>query len=106
MTLLSLLAAVAQLNSAFYHITACMRMRKDIIQRSATVPVFSCYQPDTDGDNFMNRVVVPEEWREIFACWFRLALTDLNEKVSLHVEGTTAMRALMDVFYKGDLHIV
>ncbi len=43
LNLLSLLAAVALLSSAFYHFTtACMRGRKNnIIQGTATVPVLS-----------------------------------------------------------------
>ncbi len=42
LTLLSLLTAVVQLNSAFHHATtAYMRRRKDITQRAVTVPVLS-----------------------------------------------------------------
>ncbi len=35
--------------------------------QTVTVPVFSVViSPDSDWDNFLSRVVVPEEWRENF----------------------------------------
>ncbi len=63
-----LLAAVMQLNYAFYHhaTTAYMQRGKDIFQLTVTVPVFSGTISPTLMDNFIHEVVIPEEWRENF----------------------------------------
>ncbi len=99
LTLLSLPAAVLQLNSAFYHHAAHMHRWQDIIYRTATVPMFSCtFSPTLTGTTFINRIVVPEEWQEKNSHRSRSALIDLNEKLCLHAEGTTTMWALVDVF--------
>ncbi len=58
--LLSPLADVRQLNSAFYHATtANMSRRKDIIWQSVTVHVVSGTHGPTDWDNFISKTVVP-----------------------------------------------
>ncbi len=41
LTLLSLLAAVVQLNSAFFHVTTAYMYRRQATIRAVTVPVFS-----------------------------------------------------------------
>ncbi len=83
LTLLSLQAAVVQLNSTFYHhaTTAYTRRRKDIIQRTVTVPMFSGAISPTLMDNFIYSVVptVPKLWinidgnyKRIMSCTFHL----------------------------------
>ncbi len=64
LTLLSVLAAVVQLNSAFYHaVTAYMlRMQATILANCDSSRVQLRHQPFTDWDNFINGLVVPEEW--------------------------------------------
>ncbi len=101
LTLLSLLAAVVLLNSAFHHaITAYMLRREDITQRSATIPVFSCaISPTLIGTTLLTELWFQRNGEQTL-CWSRSALIDMNKKVHLHVEGTTTMRALMDVFTK------
>ncbi len=63
LTLLSLLAALMQLNSAFYHaISAYMYRRKDVSANCNSFLVVQWrYQPYPDWSNFVKGVVVPEE---------------------------------------------
>ncbi len=72
--LLTLQAAVVQLNSAFHHVpTAYTHRRKDIIQWTAAVTVFSCAISRS-----------------------RSVLINLNEKVRPHVEEMTTMQDAND----------
>ncbi len=68
-----------------------MEFRRDISR------VQQRHRPYNDSDNFMNRVVVPEEWRANFHI---SVLIDLNENMRPHVEGTTTMQAVVDVSTK------
>ncbi|KAG1925610.1 protein ALP1-like [Pimephales promelas] len=115
LTLMSLLAAVVQANSAFYNaITAYMRWRQTIIRAIYdNSRVQRRYQPYMERrfwvkpgrtsawwDNFKNQVVVPKEWCENFRM-SRAALINLSERLRPHVEGaTTKMRIPMDVLTK------
>ncbi len=102
LTLSSLLAAVVHLISAFHHATtAYMQRRKDIIQRTATVPMFS----STISPALIETTLSTELWfqrngKKTFLCWSWLALMDQNKKLRQHVDGMTTMRALVDVFTK------
>ncbi len=69
LTLLSLLAAVVQLNSAFHHATtANMHRRKDITQWPATVPMPSGAISPTlvETTSSTELWLVPEEWQASF----------------------------------------
>ncbi len=74
---------------------------KDIIQQTVTVPVFSgAISPTLIAKTLLTELWCQRNGEKKSACLFRSALTDLNEKVRLHVEGTTTMQALVDVFTK------
>ncbi len=77
LTLLSLLAAVVQLNSAFYNVTsAYMHKRQAIIQVNCNSSrVQRCHQHYTDS---LNGVVVLEKWQENFHVQIS---PDLREKL-------------------------
>ncbi len=91
-----MLVAVVQLNSAFHHATAAyMRRRKEIIQRTATVPVFS----STISPTLIKTILSTELWfqrkgEKTFLCRSRSALIEINEKLRQHVEGMRTMWAL------------
>ncbi len=89
-----------QLNFAFHHATiANMHRRKDVIQQIATVPVFSgAISPTLIETTLSTELWFQRNGEQTFACQFRSALIDLNKKLRLHVEGSTTMWALMDVF--------
>lgn len=113
--LVSMLAAVVQLNAAFYDATAAyMRRRRAIILALCdNSRVQRRYQPYRERrfwvrpgrtsawwDNFVSGVVAPEEWRENFRM-SRSALVDLSDRLRPHVEGaTTNMRRPVDVLKK------
>ncbi|XP_056157048.1 putative nuclease HARBI1 [Lampris incognitus] len=115
LTLLSILAAVVQLNSAFCNAAAAyVRRRQLIVQAICDNPrIQRRRQPrkrrrfwvkpgrtSAWWDNFVNEVVVPEEWRENFRM-SRSTLIDLGERLRPHVEGaTTTMRAPVAVLTK------
>ncbi len=69
---LSLPAAVVQLNSAFYHVTsAYMCRRKDISQRTVTVPVFSgAIRPSLIGTTFLTELWLQSNGEKTFTCRF------------------------------------
>ncbi len=78
LTLLSLLAAVMQLNSTFYHhaTTAYMHGRKDISQRTVTVPMFSStISPTLIGTTFSTELWSQKNGKKTFKCWSRSAWT-------------------------------
>ncbi len=111
-TLLSLLAAVVQLNKAFNNATtAYMRRRKAIIRALSDYSrVRRRPRPHMERrfwvrpgrtsawwDKFINEAVAPEEWIENFRM-SRSALINLSERLRPHVEGTaTKMRTPVDV---------
>uniref|UniRef100_A0A667XT45 Putative nuclease HARBI1 n=1 Tax=Myripristis murdjan TaxID=586833 RepID=A0A667XT45_9TELE len=115
LALLSMVAAVVQLNSAFYNATiAYMRRRQAIVRAICDNPrVQRRYQPYIERrfwvrpgrtsawwDNFISEVVAPEEWRENFRM-SRSALVNLSERLRPHVEGVkTQMRSPVDVLTK------
>ncbi len=78
LTALSLLAAAVWLNSAFYHrvTTVYMRGKKDITQRTATVPVFrGVISPTLNGNTLLKELCFQRNGEKTLACRSRSALT-------------------------------
>ncbi len=100
LTLLSLLAAVVQLNSAFYHhvTTVHVRRRKDkmIIQWTSTVTMLSCGTLSTE-------LWLQRNGDKTFTCRSRSTWT--KKCVCMWRERRQCGRSWM-FFYKSDLHIV
>lgn len=113
--LLSLLAAVVQVKTAFHNAaTAYMHRRQAIIRAICdNSRVQRRHRPYMDRrfwvrpgrtsawwDDFINEVVDPEEWQVNFQM-SRSALINLSERLRPHVEGaTTTMRAPVNVLTK------
>ncbi len=97
--MLSLLAAVVQLNSAFDHVATTYMNKINYSVNCDSSRVQQHYQPYIDWQNFTDGAAV-ECWNveKTFPCWSEPALIDLNKKVHLHLEET--MRALVNVFTK------
>ncbi len=100
LTLLSLLAAVVQLNSAFNHHTTTAH----IIQRTATVPVFSsAISPTLIGQLYYNSiVVVPEESEKIL----HVGPDWPEQKCVSTCGGNDNNAGARGRFHKADLHFV
>ncbi len=101
LTSLFLLAAVVRLNSSFHHVTnvpvyTCRGKDNVIIQRTATVPVFSgAISPSLIEITLLRDLWFQRNGEKTLVCWSRSALINLNEKLRPHVEGTTTMQAFV-----------